>query len=112
MNAIDQAKKHFHDKEIIEVVVPEWGDESGPLVIYGDPPTLREKNRVKKRSDKDGLEALAFAVILKAKDKDGEKLFTIKDLNDLVHNVDPDVLARVAGELLGTNDDGEPEKKS
>lgn len=111
MGVIDNAKRHFQEREIKEIVVPEWGDENGPLIIYADPVTLAEKNRVKKRAEREELEALAYAVIMKAKDKDGEKLFTIKDKHDLVHNVDPNVLARVAGELMEVEGVDEAEKK-
>lgn len=111
MTVIEQAKKHFKDKEVREIAVPEWGDEGGPLVIYADPVTLAEKNRVKKRIDRDGLEGLAFALVLKAKTADGEKMFTIKDLHDLAHKVDPDVLTRIASDLMGIDDGGEEAEK-
>ncbi len=110
MSAIDQAKKHFSAKEIKELAVPEWGDENGPLIIYSDPVTLAEKNRVSKRADRDKFEALAFAIILKAKDSSGEKLFTIKDKHDLIHKVDPDVLTRVAAEVMEVDDEEVTEK--
>lgn len=110
MSVIDRAKKHFSDRQIKEVVVPEWGDENGPLVIYSDPVTMAEKNRIKKRADQNDLEALAFAVILKAKNADGEKIFTIKDKHAFMHSVDANVLTRIAAEVMEVEDEEVTEK--
>jgi hypothetical protein len=43
---------------------------------------------------------LAYVVMLKALDEKGEPLFTLEDKKDLINNVDKDVLARVANEIM------------
>jgi hypothetical protein len=41
-------------------------------------------------------------IFLKAKDKDGNKIFKLDDKQVLLNNADPEVIARVAAEILNT----------
>lgn len=96
---IDRAKSHYRELGERRIEVPEWGDESGPLVIFATPFTLAEKNKLYRLAKDDNLELLAYTLILKALDKDGNKLFTLEHKHALVNSVDSNVLARVAAQI-------------
>jgi hypothetical protein len=44
---------------------------------------------------------MAYVLIYKALDADGNKLFDIGNKNDLLNNVDREVLMRVAQQIMG-----------
>lgn len=100
MSILDNAKQHFSEKEVKHIEVPEWGDENGPLIIYAEPLTLQDKQKIYKKAKEGELISLAYVLIWFAKDKDGEKLFTIEDKRTLLNAVDPNVLARAANIVL------------
>ena len=100
MGVLDNAKQHFQEKETKHIEVPEWGDENGPLIIYAESLTLQDKQRIYKKAKEGELISLAYVLIWFAKDKDGEKLFTIEDKRALTTSVDPNVLANIANKIL------------
>ena len=52
MSVIDIAKSHFENIGVQSMEVPEWTDQDGKaVVIYWNPITLSEKNRLLKKSD-------------------------------------------------------------
>lgn len=101
MSAIDNAVKHFEEQDVRVTVVPEWGDENGALEIYSKPLTLSETAKLYKMSKEDDLVMMAYVLIFKALNSEGEKLFTIEDKQKLLNKVDRDVLVRVASEIMG-----------
>ena len=52
-------------------------------------------------SQSDDLTMMAYVLIYKALNSEGEKLFDIGDKNKLLNNVDREVLIRVAQEIMG-----------
>ena len=102
MKFIDRAKSHFESLGVQSLEVEEWKDEAGnPSVIYWIPITLSEKNKLFKKSDNlNDVSILADIVIMKAIDKDGNKLFTLEDKIGLMHKVDSDVLSRIATQMV------------
>lgn len=98
MSIIDRAKSHFEGLGIQSIEVPEWKDDEGkPTVIYWNPITLSEKNKLLKKSDTlNDVSLLADVLIMKALDKDGNKVFTLEDKLILMHKTDPDVLTKIA----------------
>jgi hypothetical protein len=101
MAVIDRLKAQFADIGTRHIEVPEWGDESGPLIIYFKAMTLAEKQKLQTIGERDGFVArLADALIMKALDAQGNPIFTIEDKFALRHSVDPDVLARVVVQLM------------
>ena len=96
---IDRARAHFSDQGTRRIEVPEWGDENGPLVIYATPFTLAEKKKLFRLAKDNDLDLLAYTLIHKALNKDGEKIFTLDDKHALVNSVDANVLARAAAQL-------------
>jgi hypothetical protein len=102
MKIIDRAKTHFENLGVQSIEVPEWKDEDGnPSVIYWNPITLSEKNKLFKKSDNmSDVSILADILIMKALDKDGNKVFTLEDKIPLMHKVDSDVLSKVASAMV------------
>ena len=102
MSVIDRVKEHFESQGVKKIEVAEWGEEGQPLVIYCSPFTLAEKRNLFKGAKSDDLGVLVDAIMLKAKDKDGNKIFKLDDKQTLLNNADPEVIARVAGEILNS----------
>ena len=102
MSVIDIAKSHFENIGIQSMEVPEWTDEDGKaVVIFWNPITLSEKNKLLRKSDTlNDVAILADIMIMKALDKDGNKVFKLEDKIALMHKVDSDVLSRVATEMV------------
>ena len=79
MSAIDNAKKHFAEQDVKVIEVPEWGDENQSLKIYSKPLTLAETSKLYKMSKEDDLTMMAYVLIYKALDENGDKLFDLSD---------------------------------
>ena len=82
--------------------MPEWKDEHGnSTIIYWNPINLSEKNILFKKSDNlSDVSILADILVMKALDKDGNKLFALEDKLGLMHKVDSDVLSRIATAMV------------
>lgn len=111
MSAIDRAVAHFNAQEVKSLSVEEWGDESGPLVIYAKPLTLNESQKLYRLSKNNELELLAYALIHKALDSNGDKMFTMDDKHKLLNSVDVAVMTKVGTWIMGTDDVETAEKK-
>jgi len=111
MSVIDRVKEHFESQGVKTINVAEWGEEGQPLVIYSSPFTLAEKRNLFKGARNDDLGVLVDAIMLKAKDKDGNKIFKLDDKQILLNKADPDVIARVSTEMLNTSTIEDAEKK-
>jgi len=111
VKAIDRAVTHFDSIDVRKLTVEEWADESGPFVIYAKPLTLQESQKLYRVWKNDDLALLAYALIHKALDEDGEKHFTLDDKYKLMNNVDVGVLTRIGTWIMGTDDLETAEKK-
>ena len=101
MSAIDNAVKHFAEQDVKVIQVPEWGDEDNPLKIFSKPLTLAETSKLYKMSKDDDLTMMAYVLIYKALDENGDKLFDLSDKNSLLNKVDREVLVNVAQQIMG-----------
>lgn len=101
MSAIDNAVKHFAEQDVKVIEVPEWGDEDNPLKIFSKPLTLAETSKLYKMSKDDDLTMMAYVLIYKALDENGDKLFDLSDKNSLLNKVDREVLVNVAQQIMG-----------
>ena len=110
MKAIDRAKAHFDSLDVKKIVVPEWGDADTPLEIYAKPLNLFETKKLMKYANDDSVEMLAYVVMLKALDQKGDNLFSLEDKKALLNDVDKDVLARVANEIMSPQDQEQVKK--
>lgn len=93
------AKRQSNRKKI---EVSEWGEESA-LVIYSGPLTCADVAKLQ-RKHKDFLnslsvEAMVDLIIMKAEDKNGEKLFTLEDKPFLMREP-VSVITSVGGEMF------------
>ena len=102
MSIIDRAKSHFESLGVQSIEIEEWKDDEGkPSIIYWNPITLAEKKKLFSRSDSlNDVGLLADIVIMKALDKDGNKLFHTTDRLDIMNKVDSDVLAKIAAAMV------------
>tara|TARA_R100000655_G_scaffold100042_1_gene144303 strand:- start:462 stop:803 length:342 start_codon:yes stop_codon:yes gene_type:complete len=94
------AVDHFKHQEIRVVEVEEWnlvGDDA----IYVKPFTLLEKSEIFKDNIND-LTLLIDIIVKKAETKSGEKMFDLESKIKMKKFVDPDIIGRVATEILGT----------
>lgn len=94
------AVNHFKHQEIRIIEVEEWGlvDDDA---IYVKPFTLLEKSEIFKDNIND-LTLLIDIIVKKAETKDGEKMFDLESKIKMKKFVDPDIIGRVASEILGT----------
>ena len=112
LSVIQRAKNHYQNQPVKEIVVPEWADDDGnPFVFYARPFTLQDQGKlqfaIKNSSEAD---ALAEILVLKAMDEEGNKLFNVGDKQKLRTQVDAQVLARVANDIMGGEGEAELEK--
>ena len=92
---LEKAKEHFKaiDRKIIDV--PEWD-----ITVYAKPLTLADKRILTRNTKPDDVTLFADVLILKAEDKEGKKLYSLEDKQTLMRSVDPEVVARVAQDIL------------
>ena len=108
---ISRARLHFRADERRAISVPEWGEESAPLVLYARPVTLADKKRLHNRYKDGGLQEMyVHALIDKAEDEAGKPAFTLDDKRSLMHAVDPNVVERIAAQILGAVSPEDAEK--
>jgi hypothetical protein len=100
MNAIERAKAHFNSLDVKKISVPEWGEDGKPLLIYSKPLTLQETSKLFRMAKEDDMAMLAFILIYKALDENGDKIFSLEDKNTLLNKVDRNILIRVANEIM------------
>jgi hypothetical protein len=93
--------------------VSEWKDENGkPVILYWNPITLLEKNRLLKKSDTlNDIAILADVLVMKALDKDGKKVFKLEDKQTLMNSADPNILQRIAQKMVEVPSIDELKKK-
>ena len=92
---LDKAKEHFKTIERKLIEVPEWD-----LTIYSKPLSLADKRKLTRNTKPDDVTLFADVLILKAEDKEGNKIYTLEDKHTLMNLVDPEIVARVAQEIL------------
>lgn len=98
MNIIDQAINHYKAQEKLVILVPEWGSKDNPLEIHVFPMTMAEVNLIQRiaRKNANNIEHAANIIIVKARDKDGNRLFKLEDREALMQKVDYRVVSRIA----------------
>ena len=78
-----------------------FASSSNTIDPFDNPITLSEKNKLFKKSDNlNDVSILADILVMKAIDKDGNKIFTLEDKLALMHKVDSDVLSRIATAMV------------
>tara|TARA_R100000353_G_scaffold24240_1_gene20879 strand:- start:8428 stop:8766 length:339 start_codon:yes stop_codon:yes gene_type:complete len=112
MSVLDKAIKHYQSLDRIQFHVEEWD-----VTIYSSKMTVGETAAIQKRATKNGVTdeilMVIYAIIIKAEDAAGEKIFdmTQDTINKLKDEVDRDVVLRIAGKLMESPDMDSIKKK-
>jgi hypothetical protein len=98
MSIIEQAIEHYQSQERLVISVPEWSSADNPLQIYVFPMTMAEVNLIQKiaRKNASNIEHAANIIIVKARDKNGNRLFKLEDRDALMQKVDYRVVSKIA----------------
>lgn len=101
MSVIDRATAHYATQERLIIGVPEWGDGDKPLEIHVFPMTMADVNSMQKVAGKkaSNIEQAANIIVVKAKDKDGKRLFSLTDRDKLLNQSDWRVVSRIAEQI-------------
>jgi hypothetical protein len=108
---LEGAITHFKHQETRIIEVPEW-NLVGEDAIYVKPFTLIEKDEIFKGSSDNSLTVLIDVIVKKALTKDGEQMYGLEAKIKMKRFVDPDILSRVASQILGTFPDTTALKKN
>lgn len=106
-NVLTQAKEHFKGKlsgELKKMTVPEWKTDIYYKSSYS---FAAESKIIELQQQGKTVDALVESVLTKALDPEGKPMFNKFDRNTLMHEVDPNVLIRIATELNSATTDYE-----
>lgn len=96
---LEKATAHFRNQisGAMQVVdVPEWGAK----VYYKSAVSLKDEGKILELTQSGKtVEALVESLIVRARNEDGTKMFTVADKAPLLNEVDPKVLIRIVGEI-------------
>lgn len=99
MSVLDNAKAHFAEKatgSLRKMTVHEWKTD---IYYKGAYSFAVESKILQLQQSGKVVDALVESIIAKALDPDGKPLFSKYDRQTLMHEVDPQILIRVATEL-------------
>ena len=103
---LDRLVADFSSRGRQSITVPEVECE-----VYWTPITVDERSRIIRRvNEGSASEATVYAVIFKAEDKDGNKMFTLEDKVTLMRRVRASVIERIASAILAEPTVEEAEK--
>lgn len=102
---MDKIKTHFNSQDRMHFYVPEWDQD-----IYMTPLSIREQEKISSRGKDSPMQLAVYGLILKAEDKDGEKLFGLDDKVTLLNNVSFKTVEKIISALLVSGDTDESEK--
>ena len=107
MSILENAKIHFKQTltdHMESLDVPEWGQ-----TVYWKPSATLKETEVVVGLHKENkiAEALVAVLIMRARSENGDKLFKQADKFDLMNNVDPKIVTRVATAILNSDADVE-----
>ena len=104
-SVLDKATAHFRNRisgDLKSIHVPEWETK----VYFKASMTLKEQSKLIELSQQGKtVEALVETLIVKARNEDGTKMFSIADKPVFMNEVDPQVLIRIVGEMSMAADD-------
>lgn len=99
---LDRAKRHLKGEPTKIITVPEWPDDDGePTKIYARPLTLNERNRIFAAAKQGDLAMFAEAIILKATDENGQRLFSPAHKHTMMREIDANVLETIGQKIMG-----------
>ena len=87
-----------------EVVVPEWGDESGAFKLYCRSITCYDLDQLQKKHPdfmtNTTVGAMVDLIVMKAEDASGERLFTAADDKIELMGEQTDVISEIANQMF------------
>lgn len=105
MNWKEQAKAQFAERRkpetLVAIPVPAWNT----TVYYWPDMTLAERREIfmlaKQKGDETilDLEAMAITLIVRARDRDGKRLFSKGERLELMNDYDPEVIASIVAAM-------------
>lgn len=105
------AARQDADRRSMEVV--EWGEDDSPLTVYYGPFLAIEMDKVQRKHpnflQNISLAGMVEIIVMKAEDKDGNKLFGLDDKPVLMREP-MTLITRVAGAMMATETVEEQEK--
>ena len=109
MSIIDGAKAHFRERlsgGLQSIEVPEWDVDGKPAVIYYKPSlNFSQQEKILKLSDEGKkAEAIVQALIERALDEDGNRIFKQANRLELMKQVDPEIISRLVNDMSGDED--------
>ncbi len=107
MSAIKQAINHFDGKATRKIEVPEWD-----MTLYTKNLSVNDKKNWTTRANGDNHLYVVYALIFGVTDENGEPVFTVADKHDLLHNVDAEIVSRIANEVFADTTEEDREKNS
>lgn len=101
MRVIEQVKKHYQAQERLVISVPEWGEPDKPLEIHVLPMTMGEAGMIQRMAGKKAtsVENAVYSLIVKARDKDGNRIFKLEEKDDMLNFGDCRVILRINDEI-------------
>lgn len=98
MSVINTVAKHYASQQKLVIFVPEWGQGEHSLEMHILPMTMADVNMMQKLASKNAsnLEQAVNIIIVKAKNKEGKRIFSLKDRDTLMEQADYKVIARIA----------------
>jgi hypothetical protein len=98
-SVLDKATAHFRNQisgEMTSVDVPEWE----ATIYFKSANTLREEGKLIELAQAGKtVEALVETLIIRARNKDGTKMFSPADKATFMNEVDPQTLIRIVGSM-------------
>ena len=110
MSILEGAKAHFRERlggGLKSLEVPEWLVNGKPAVLYYKPSlNFQQQEKILKLSDEGKkAEAIVQALIERALDEDGNRLFKQANRLELMKMVDPEIVSRIVGEMSSDEED-------
>lgn len=101
MSAIQNVKNHYQNQKKLIMAIPEWGTEDEPMEMHIQPMSMAEVNMMQKIGGKKAshVEQAVNIIVVKARGKDGKRLFNATDREALMEQADYKVIARIAEEI-------------
>ncbi len=98
-----------YSERLTRIVVPEWGDDDGPMVLYAKPYTIQDDKHMTQFLRDDNPEGFVEVLVRKALDAEGHPVFSVEDKPRLRRAADASVIKRVAMEIMAsiTTEDAE-----
>lgn len=106
MDILENAKNHFRERlggDLQCLEVPEWGTDGIPAKLFFKPAiNFQSQEKIIKLSEEGKkAEAVVQALIERALNEDGTRVFKQANRLELMKSVDPEVVARVVSEMSG-----------